>query len=262
MSLSQHTQDLDSIPPVVVVLFSGGIDSTVALYDELNTMRDLDFLGKPRYLVAAFLHYGQHAFPHEFASAQRILDQAQTRAEDLKTVRIIRQRIDLDSVRPRMGTNQLFQLPQNRDQDSFIPGRNQLLVTAAACRVASEFPATRIAISLGIYNGGDKAVYNHPDCTHEFLSALNYLLGLSFNGRVGAYSRYINMDKPEIIQRGHVLQAPLHDTVSCYFPMPGPKTSPDMTELPFVHCGVCAACKERRKSFEKAGVSDPTQYRE
>lgn len=62
-------------------------------------------------------------------------------------------------------------------------------------------------------------------------------------------AEFESFTKADVIMRGLQLGVPLEDTYSCY----NGRT---------LHCGICAACRGRRKAFADAGVVDPTWYEE
>ena len=67
----------------------------------------------------------------------------------------------------------------------------------------------------------------------------------------------IDKTKVEIIQLAQEFEAPLELTNSCY----QPKVQGDFRRMTrILACGKCDSCILRRKGFEEAGVSDPTQY--
>jgi 7-cyano-7-deazaguanine synthase len=55
------------------------------------------------------------------------------------------------------------------------------------------------------------------------------------------------MEKADIVRLGDRLGVPFGETWSCY-------------KGGDVHCGVCSSCRERKRAFLDAGVSDPTGY--
>jgi 7-cyano-7-deazaguanine synthase len=99
-------------------------------------------------------------------------------------------------------------------------------------------------------HAGDHAVY--PDCTPKFVLALEYLLSIATGReqrRLNVFAPFIDKSKADIVTLGWSLDVPFEKTWSCY----------KGGEL---HCGVCSTCKERKKAFIEANVTDPTRYRE
>ena len=56
------------------------------------------------------------------------------------------------------------------------------------------------------------------------------------------------MQEQELIELAKKLNINLKDTYSCYI---GGET----------HCGICSACKSRKKAFKFSNTEDPTIYR-
>jgi 7-cyano-7-deazaguanine synthase len=67
--------------------------------------------------------------------------------------------------------------------------------------------------------------------------------------RLRIHTPIIEMSKADIVRTGLALGVDFALTVSCY--------QADATGRA---CGLCDACRLRRKGFEEAGVSDPTRY--
>jgi 7-cyano-7-deazaguanine synthase in queuosine biosynthesis len=67
-----------------------------------------------------------------------------------------------------------------------------------------------------------------------------------------------------VIQRGVELGVPFELTLSCMNPVErvsaGASGRSGASTAPFLHCGACSKCRERRDAFEAAGVRDPTTY--
>lgn len=131
---------------------------------------------------------------------------------------------------------------------SFVPGRNIMMVSAAA----SLGYTMKIYDIVGGWNAVDYSGY--PDCRPEFFSAmheaLNIGLGLrdpihgDYARRVAIHTPLILLSKAEIIQMGLDLGVPYNHTWSCYA---GGETP----------CGECDSCKIRAEGFAKLGVPDP-----
>jgi 7-cyano-7-deazaguanine synthase len=68
---------------------------------------------------------------------------------------------------------------------------------------------------------------------------------------VTIHTPLIDLSKAEIIQKGSKLGVNFAWTHSCYDP-----SSDGLA------CGHCDSCLLRRKGFEDAGITDPTQYAE
>jgi 7-cyano-7-deazaguanine synthase len=124
------------------------------------------------------------------------------------------------------------------DENTYLPGRNILLISLAAIW-CSTHGVSRIAIgSLG----GNP----FPDATPEFFDTFARVLskGLAHEVRIEAPLR--GFHKEDLIKQFKAL--PLELTLTCMAPKGAQ------------HCGRCNKCFERQQAFRKAGVTDRTVY--
>src|SRR6266700_3502415 len=98
-------------------------------------------------------------------------------------------------------------------------------------------------------HAGDHAIY--PDCRPGFIAAFAAMQRLAVEGFGHPHLRlvapFLHSTKQDIVTVGARLGVRFVDTWSCY------KGGEQ-------HCGTCGTCDERRRSFELAGVPDPTTY--
>lgn len=218
--------------PKTVVIHSGGLDSTVLLYQVLY-----DFGHEVPATIS--VNYGQR-HKRELESAARI-------AHDLG----IRHEIaDLSAIRRLFGassqTDPDVAVPEGHYESesmkiTVVPNRNMILMAVAAA----------FAISVGAQNvaygahAGDHAIY--PDCRTEFADAMGRALSLAHEPGINLLHPFTGISKAEIVKLGAELKVPFDRTWSCY-------------QGGDAHCGKCGTCVERREAFELAGVPDPTAY--
>jgi 7-cyano-7-deazaguanine synthase len=214
-----------------VVLFSGGIDSTVLAVDERRTV------GQGVHLLA--IDYGQRhkkELQHASAIAKRL-------GLHLGVV-------NLSSLAPLISassqTNDKIPVPEGHYTDSsmkstVVPNRNMIMLAIAA-GYAINIGATWVSYAA---HAGDHAIY--PDCRPGFTAAMGAALNLCHYSPLRLGTPFVHMTKAQVVSLGAKLQAPLHLTWSCY--MGGA-----------LHCGKCGTCVERREAFQLAGVTDPTEY--
>lgn len=131
---------------------------------------------------------------------------------------------------------------------TYVPARNTVLL-ALALGLAEARGAEAIVIGV---NRIDYSGY--PDCRPEFLEAFARVAEAGTKAGVeGRAPRVltplIDLSKAGIVKMGTGLAVPFARTVSCYDPAPTGGA-----------CGVCDACRLRRKGFLEAGVADPTEY--
>lgn len=215
-----------------VLIFSGGLDSTVLLYHLLacgDTVKALS------------IDYGQrHA--RELESAK----------ETAARVGIEHRVADLRAISPLLAgsslTSSKVDVPDGHYAEetmkiTVVPNRNMImLAVAAGWAISLKFDQ----VAFGAHSG-DHAIY--PDCRAEFADAMDNALGLADWHRVRLVRPFVSLTKANIVARGNELHVPFARTWSCY---KGAER----------HCGRCGTCIERREAFHLAGVIDPTPYDE
>jgi len=213
-----------------IIIFSGGLDSTVILAHALN---------EGRYCYAVSFDYGQrHVVELEHAKA--IAKHFDVPHRIIK----IDQGLFGESTLVNAGD-----IPKNRTTDkirsagipnTYVPARNTLFL-AYAMGQAEVLKADEI------YAGPNALDYHaYPDCRPEYYRAIQGLANVATKRAVEGnppkvITPLIHMDKVEIIFRGMELEAPLHMTHSCYDPTEEGKP-----------CEHCDACLLRKDGFQKA----------
>jgi len=222
----------------VIVLLSGGIDSTTTLAIAKN-------LGHAVYALS--FDYGQR-HNLELIKAVKI-------AKKFNTEEHLVFQIDLRSVADSALTSQQT-VPKERTLDqintgipaTYVPARN-LIFLSIALSWAETINAQEIFIGT---NAIDYSGY--PDCRPQFIEAFQKCADLAT--KVGAEKNSIKIMSPlsgltksEIIQKGIELGIDYGLTHSCYDPSPESMA-----------CGKCDSCVLRKRGFDEAGVEDPTRY--
>lgn len=213
-----------------VVIYSGGLDSTVLLHHLHHQGGEL---------AALSVHYGQrHA--REIACARR----------QCARLGVEHREADLRTLAPLLGDNRLTDhdrpVPEGHyTEDSMkatvVPNRNMILLAVATGWAISR-QADGVAYAA---HSGDHAIY--PDCRREFADALDAAIRLADWHETRLIRPFVDWTKADIVRRGAELGVPFADTWSCYV---GGEA----------HCGRCGTCIERREAFHLAGVADPTVY--
>jgi 7-cyano-7-deazaguanine synthase len=214
----------------VVLIFSGGLDSTTLLYDLLSQ-------GHKVYCLS--VNYGQrHGV--ELLAAQKICAARW----------VVHQIADLRGLQPLLKgssqTDPLVEVPEGHYAEesmklTIVPNRNMLMLAVAGAW-AIGLKADVVAYAA---HAGDHAIY--PDCRDEFARALGEALALADWHSVQLLRPYVHLSKADIVKRGNELGVPFEETWSCY-------------KGGTIHCGRCGTCVERREAFQLAGLIDPTAY--
>lgn len=162
----------------VVVAHSGGIDSTVLLYDQLAASCDVVGFG---------IDYGQRH--------RRELEAAKTICADV-------------GVPYHVANLDLWPNPDASGADPVIPGRNLILIAMAGAYAAT-VGASWVAIAC---HAGDYELF--PDCRGVFLEEA--FRALRRGCGVGLRYPYVRLTKLDVVRRGVELGVPFHRTWSCY----------------------------------------------
>jgi len=214
-----------------LVLYSGGLDSTVLLLSRLAQDDDV---------AALSVWYGQRHGIRELAAAAKLCTR----------YGVHRFEVNLDTVGRLLGgsalTDDRVDVPEGHYEDesmktTIVPNRNMMMLSVAAS-IAMAGGFDRVVYGP---HAGDRAIY--PDCRQEFIVQLNQALALADERQVHVVAPFVEMSKADIVRRGVTLGVPFAETWSCY-------------KGGDVHCGACGTCVERREAFELAGVTDPTVY--
>lgn len=199
----------------VVVLLSGGIDSTVAL--AMVTAND------NHAAMALSFNYGQ-THVRELDAAAQIADHYDVHH------RVIDLRAALSTPCALTGNGHIPDTHATAVDATYVPGRN-LVMLAVAVGVATGLGAGAVIIGA---NADDHAGY--PDCRPEFIDSVDQTARTSTDGKVGVSAPLVRMTKRDIVAFGRQLEVPLHLTYSCYRGGIDP-------------CNRCGACESRNEAM-------------
>lgn len=213
-----------------IVLLSGGLDSTVAMYKAKNDGFDE--------LYALSFDYGQrHAC--ELACAK-------TSAEKIGVVahNVVNLKLDLwggssltdKSMKVEEGNMDAEEIP-----NTYVPARNMVFLSVAAS----------FAEAVGardIYIGVSEVDYSgYVDCREEFIKSMENTINqgtvcaVEKGEKIKIHAPFIHKTKAQEIKLGWELGVDFDDTWSCYNGGDAP-------------CGVCDSCLLRDKAFEEAAL--------
>jgi 7-cyano-7-deazaguanine synthase len=205
-----------------LVLFSGGLDSTVCL---------AMVAASAERVMAVLFDYGQ-TNRVEIERAHRIA------AEIGVPLRVVELPFD-------WGGSTLLAADSGGTEvrrTFYVPARNLVFLSIAAS-IAEAEDLDRIYLGA---NASEQTFRDaRPDFLKAFERAANEGLRRAGEGRpISVRAPLAALGKDAVVKAGIRYRAPLHLTWSCYGPGPLP-------------CGACLACGQRQDAFDAAGVADP-----
>jgi 7-cyano-7-deazaguanine synthase len=237
VTVAQGASNLPGAARPAVVLLSGGLDSATVL------------------AVVKAGGFAPHALSIDYGQRHRAELDAAARvaaAVGVAAHRVVR--VDAGQFGGSALTDAAIDVPVDGVSPgipvTYVPARNTLML-ALALGWAEVLGASEIFIGV---NAIDYSGY--PDCRPAFVAAFEAMANLATRAgiegrRLHVRSPIIDLDKSQIIRLGLSLGVDYAQTVSCY------QATDDG-----LACGRCDACRLRRDGFERAGVADPTRYRD
>lgn len=212
-----------------IILLSGGMDSTTALYWAVNEGLDV-------VLCIAF-DYGSKHNKEEHRHAKATCDKINIRFE----------KVNLDfSLFESDLLKKGGDIPEGHYADksmkaTVVPFRNGIMLSYSA-GIAESVDAD--CVILGNHFG-DHAVY--PDCRKDFIEPMKQAIRHGTYKQIELISPFCGISKTDIAKIGDELGIDWNLTYSCY-------KGNDK------HCGKCGTCVERIEAFTESGINDPTEY--
>jgi 7-cyano-7-deazaguanine synthase len=215
----------------VVLILSGGMDSTTLLYE---------LLAENKGVFAVSFDYGQ--------KHKKELDYASKTCKKLKVNHKIFQLDVLNEIAPSALTREEWEVPEGHYTEenmkqTVVPNRNMIFLSLATA-YAIDIGAAKVFYGA---HAGDHEIY--PDCRKEFVEAMQQAVLLCDWVQVELIAPYLDIDKGDIVIHGEELGVDYSLTWTCYKGM-------DKA------CGKCGSCTERLEAFEKAGIKDPIEYKD
>jgi len=202
----------------IVILYSGGMDSSVALYQFADRIK-----------LAVSFNYGSKHNTREIEYATL----------NCKALGIEHRVIEMDL--NKMGfISDLLQsggdIPDGHYEDesmkkTVVPFRNGIMLSIAA-GIAESIDCNRLLISN---HAGDHAIY--PACGADYIKSMNVAIRFGTYNNVEILAPYTHDTKREIALKGKEIGVPFEKTYSCYN---GQET----------HCGTCGTCTERKEALK------------
>ena len=192
---------------IFIHLMSGGVDSTVLLYDLIDQENNVTCL---------LFDYGQR-HKKELGYAARTCEKL---GLEYDRIYLPHQLFSKSSLTEESGAL--------AGTSTVVPNRNMVFISMAASYALSHGGT---AVSWAA-NADDAEVY--PDCRAEYLTHLNRTLRVCHTRRMEVHAPYILRTKRQVVERGRLLNVPFDETWSCYAGENEP-------------CGTCGACQVRNE---------------
>lgn len=216
-----------------IVLLSGGLDSSTALYVAKNEGFDE--------LYALTFKYGQK-HDREIRSAIAVGQAAGVKEHKIVEL-MLNQWKGCSLTDPELkiqdGDTERHTIP-----DTYVPARNMVFLSVAASYAdALNITDIFIGVSEVDYSG-------YVDCREEFIRSMEHtintgtVLGAEKKKKITLHAPFLHLTKAEEIRTGMELGVDFGLTWSCY--RGGEKP-----------CGTCDSCLLRAKAFQEAGIKDP-----
>ena len=223
----------------VVILFSGGLDSTTVL------------------AIAAAKGYQCNCISFLYGQQHYIeVKKAEALAARMGVCKHLVLNLELDKIGGSALTGNLL-LPTGRSFDemkssipsSYVPARNSIFLSYA-------LSWAEVIGAMDIFIGANIVDYSgYPDCRPEYLESFEKMADLGTKAGVEGdrgfkiHAPLLYLTKKEIILKGVSLGVDYAETHSCYNPDKAGRA-----------CGKCDSCRLRLKGFSEAGIIDPAPY--
>lgn len=218
-----------------VVLLSGGLDSTTAIY------------------LAKSQGYDVYAMSFNYGQKQSIeIDCALKTAKTVGAKEHIIVKTNMDAWGGSALTDKDIEVPEGDESRedipvTYVPARNMIFLAYAAS-YAEKIGAQDIFIGVSEvdYSG-------YVDCRQEFIESMENAINMgtvcavAHGKKIKIHAPFMYMTKAEEIKLGMELGVDYNQTWTCYR---GQK----------VACGVCDSCRLRIDAFKKSGFKDPIEY--
>lgn len=224
---------------VCVVLYSGGMDSTVVLHHALKTYDKV---------YALSFDYGQRNI-RELAHAEDYITNVILKSEYAEKILYSRMPLPVKFLNFKSAlTQDDMEVPKMREvigdpqNATYVPNRNMIFLSLAVGMAESVEACT-------VLYGAAKAdnTSGFWDCTQDFRNHLNTLLSLNRRNQITINAPLIDKTKKEIIDYGIELGVNFVHTRTCY------------TEHK-ASCGECPSCSARLAGWIELGKIDPLEY--
>lgn len=235
----------------IISLFSGGLDITCSTLNVIETK--LKQRSQLKSVDLWYFDWGTRASAEEQAAGQRFKDKlekdfatngstATVNYEVIPTEGMFRNILQACDTTVRLTDKDATGAGHHEAEAaiSYVPYRNQFLLTLAAAKAEQLYPGENVTIVIGA-NLSEGMVY--LDNSESFVDAINKTIKVggqrTYNFEVVA--PFVNRTKTDMVaeclKRGYDLST----AFSCYFPVDGKE------------CGVCGSCLLKQRALERGG---------
>ena len=215
-----------------LVVLSGGLDSTTALYWAKKKYGNVETIT---------FNYGSKHNEIEISYAKKTCEKIGVK-NTVINLDFINKHFKSDLLKSGGDIPEGYYTAENM-KSTVVPFRNGIMLAISAGFAESNDCDVLV---LGNHSG-DHAIY--PDCRAGFISGIATAIYEGTAKHIETMSPFCEMSKTDIVKLGNELGVDFSLTYSCY---KGQEK----------HCGKCGTCTERKEAFEQAGVKDPTDYKE
>lgn len=210
-----------------ILIYSGGLDSTVLLYRLINT----------GHIVKTLSFYYKQKHKKEIEVAKYFTNKLNIS----HTIVNLPHKLLSSSC---LTSNQ--KVPEGHYEEesmknTVVPNRNMIMLSLGVAFAINE-KYNNVAFAG---HSGDHAIY--PDCRKIFVDSLDKTCKLGNWEQIDIIAPFINFTKKEIVETGKFYNVEMSKTWSCYN---GRK----------YHCGKCGTCVERKEAFQLSNIKDNTVY--
>jgi len=221
----------------VVVPISGGMDSTVILYQSVEKFG-------PENVYGLSYDYGQR-HKRELLLAEYHVNKLKIKDWQTIDTSFIKNLAPTSSLTSNdIATPDIREMAGEAQPKSYVPNRNMIFLSIAASY--AEAVGAKI-----VYHGATKidSLAGYWDASPEFLPAINDILSLNRETKIKIEAPLINMDKADIVKEGVRLEVEFSKTYTCYSGQNLCDANSPSSAL-------------RIKGFANAGYIDPIAYKQ
>lgn len=217
-----------------LIIVSGGMDSVTLLHD----------INRGYHVKALSFNYGSKHNQYELEMAKKNCNKLNIN-HTILNMDFINKHFKSDLLKSGNAVPEGHYAEKNM-QKTVVPFRNGILLSIAVGFAESNDCSV---LFIGAHSG-DHSIY--PDCTPEFIRAIDLASRIGTYKHVEISAPYENLDKSGILSIGKDVNVDYNDTWTCY--------NPTEKDGKILSCGKCGSCVERLEAFYLIKQEDPKLY--